>query len=107
MTTKENRDHALMEELGATEDDMNEALSPAIEQVRLMAEDKGRDPEEFFLSLDTELFAALAIGYLDARRRLHRRQVAAHGRPQHRAHPGARRTPGLIPLATALGRRTR
>jgi hypothetical protein len=53
MTTQESDDHALMVRLGVTEDDFNEAMGPVGEQIRLMAQDQGRDVEEFFLSPST------------------------------------------------------
>jgi hypothetical protein len=104
MTTQESDDRALMARLAVTEDDFNEAMGPVGEQIRLMAQDQGRDVEEFFLSLDDELFATLAVGYLDAQRARHT------GTELTRA--AARRTAyalqcvdraDVIPLAATLG----
>ncbi len=94
-----------MAEVGLTENHMTECMGPVVEQARRMAEDHERDCEEFFLSLDEELFGPLALGYLVAQRAGYTgtglRQTAA--RITAYALTRADRQ-DLIPLAAALGR---
>ncbi|MFF4748185.1 hypothetical protein [Streptomyces sp. NPDC001268] len=90
-------------QIGVTEAEMDAAMRPIVAQVRRMAEDQGREVEEFFLSLPGDLFGALAAGYVDARRsgltgtELHRDAAA---RTAHLLEHDGRAD--LIPLAVAL-----
>ncbi|WP_127354622.1 hypothetical protein [Actinacidiphila soli] len=103
MTTQESDDHALMTRLGVTEDDFNEAMGPVGEQIRLMAQDQGRDVEEFFLSPDDELFGTLAVGYLDAQRAGHTGTELTRTAARRTAYALERVDPAdLIPLAATL-----
>jgi hypothetical protein len=104
-TTQESQDRALLAELGLSEDDMIECMGPVVEQARRMAADQERDPEEFFLSLDDELFGPLALGYLAAKRAEYTGTTLQRMAAQITAHVLNRAgRPDLVPLAAALGR---
>ncbi|MEU2462114.1 hypothetical protein ABZ604_31595 [Streptomyces sp. NPDC012473] len=66
-----------LSEFGLTEDDVAEAMGPVAAKIRAMAEDTGRDVEEFFLSLDDNLFGTLCVGYLAAKRAGHTNEKLA------------------------------
>jgi hypothetical protein len=105
MTAQDTQDRELMAELGLSEDDMIECMGPVVEQARRMAEDQGRDPEEFFLSLDDELFGPLALGYLAAQRAGYTGTGLQRMAAQITAYALNRAgRPDLVPLAAALGR---
>lgn len=106
--TQETEDRARLADMGITEADLSEAMGPLVEQVERMASDQGRDPEELFLSLDEELFGAIAVGYVAAKRdgytgtALERAAVRNTAYALHRLGRD-----DLAPLAAALGRRSR
>ncbi|WP_328863306.1 hypothetical protein [Streptomyces sp. NBC_00306] len=104
-TPQQEQDRATLTAYGITEDDLTEALAPAMNRLALMARDQDRDPEEFFTSLPDAFFAALALGYLDARNAGH--SGAALQRAAQTSTARALEREGradLVPLATALSR---
>ncbi|MFD7974107.1 hypothetical protein [Streptomyces clavifer] len=98
-------ERAALDALQITDADVTEAMTPVAEQIRTMAEDTGTDLEEFFLSLDEELFGALCVGYLTAKRAGH--TGAELERKAERLTLAALARTGradLGPLAQVLGR---
>ncbi|MGW2841934.1 hypothetical protein ACWCWD_29615 [Streptomyces sp. NPDC001493] len=63
-----DQDCAKLAEFGIDEADIEEAMAPAVARIREMAVDIGMSAEAFFDSLDDELFGALCVGYLSAKR---------------------------------------
>lgn len=97
---------AALAQFNLTEDDVTEAMEPVAERIRAMAEDTGRDVEEFFLSLDDEIFGVLCVSYLSARDAGHTGTALTRKADLNTQALLARiGRADLAPLAQALGRR--
>ncbi|MET9671452.1 hypothetical protein ABZY19_40095 [Streptomyces sp. NPDC006475] len=104
-TPQQEQERATLTAYGITEDDLTEALAPAMNRLALMARDQDRAPEELFTSLPDAFFAALTLGYLDARNAGHTGAALQRAAQTTTARVLEREgRADLVPLATALGR---
>jgi len=102
-----DEERASLAQFELTEEDIREAMGPVAEQIRALAEDTGQDVEEFFLSLDDNLFGVLCVGYLAAKRAGHTdEKLAREAQLNTLAVLSRIGREDLGPLAQALGHRS-